>query len=108
MGVGKSTMVGVAALVDDVEDEDGVDDTAFVEPDDDSADAGADVNVSWRFPSCGGISSVDRGVSALNLLVVGTTVAPVATGKAPSSELSSFDWGNSTGHRLHTERSGSQ
>jgi hypothetical protein len=42
------------------------------------------------------------------LLLEGTTVGPDTTGRLLSFELSSFDWGNSTGHKLHTERRESQ
>jgi hypothetical protein len=39
-------IVGVATLVADDEDDEGVDDTTVDEPDDDSTDAGADVGIS--------------------------------------------------------------
>jgi hypothetical protein len=46
LGVGKSTIVGVAALVKDDEVEDKAEDTTGDDPDDDSRDTGVGVSVS--------------------------------------------------------------
>lgn len=93
------------------DDEDVVGDTDGNDEDggtDGAADAEVDVVVSCRFFPPGGIGTVDTGISALTVSLDGTTVGPVDTDSSPPFEGSSLDRGSSTGHKLHTWRSGSQ
>ena len=105
MGAGKSTIVGVAALDEVDEVEDGVEDTT-----DDAADIDptvADVDVPCRFANTGSFN-VDCGICAFTVSLDAITVGPVATGTLPRFESPPFDRGSSTGHKLHTKRCGSQ